>query len=186
MNLYLRLLILYINSFFKPPIEGILGKSILRFRVLPTDLDLNAHMNNGRYATIMDLGRLDLIMRNGLMKTMMRNRCLPVLGTLQLRFRIPLQPFQAYRLETRVLCWDDKWVYLEQQFIIKAGPKAGAVAAIGLIKGGFYDSKNRRTVPTAELLAIMGVDAASPTFPDYITDWVQSEESLRAVTQTQG
>ena len=30
-------------------------------RVWPNDLDTNAHMNNGRYLTLMDLGRFDLM-----------------------------------------------------------------------------------------------------------------------------
>ncbi len=36
-----------------------------QMRVLPNDLDVQMHMNNGRYLSIMDLGRLDLIVRLG-------------------------------------------------------------------------------------------------------------------------
>lgn len=182
MNLYLRLIILYIRSFFKPGIGDILDISRLNFHVLPNDLDLNGHMNNGRYATIMDLGRMDFVLRNGLMKVMMKQKCIPVLSSVQLRFRIPLMPFQSYSLETKVICWDEKWVYLEQQFIIQKGKKAGAVAAIGIVKGGFYDTKNRQTVPTQDLLDILGMQTHSPPFPHYIQDWITAEESLKDVT----
>lgn len=182
MNLYLRLLILYIRSFFKAPIKDILDISVLNFQVLPNDLDLNGHMNNGRYATIMDLGRMDLCLRNGILKVMIKQKSIPVLGSVQLRFRIPLMPFQSYRLETKVICWDEKWVYLEQQFIIKKGKKAGVVAAIGIVKGGFYNAKNKQTVPTQDLLDILGIPTHSPPFPHYIQDWITAEESLRDVT----
>jgi len=37
----------------------------LTFRVLPTDLDVLGHMNNGVYLSIMDLGRMDLLQRSG-------------------------------------------------------------------------------------------------------------------------
>lgn len=183
MNLYLRVLILFIRSFFKPRLTDILGPSILHFRVLPNDLDINGHMNNGRYTTIMDLGRLDLILRNGLMRVMFKQKCVPVLGAIQMRFRIPLMPFQAYRLESHVICWDEKWVFMEQKFIIKKGEKSGAVAAIGIVKGGFYDQNNRRTVPTEDLLDILGMPSQSPAFPDYIKHWVEAEETLKGVTQ---
>ena len=34
--------------------------STVHFLVWPNDLDMNRHMNNGRYLTLMDLGRFDL------------------------------------------------------------------------------------------------------------------------------
>ena len=33
----------------------LLGESVLSFRVMPGDLDVNLHMNNGRYLTLMDM-----------------------------------------------------------------------------------------------------------------------------------
>ncbi len=38
----------------------------MTFRVLPTDLDVLGHMNNGVYLSIMDLGRMDLLQRSGI------------------------------------------------------------------------------------------------------------------------
>ncbi len=182
MNLYLRLLIIFLTSFFKPKIADILTTSVLRLRVWPNDLDLNAHMNNGRYLTIMDLGRLDLVMRTGLLKVMMRRGCLPVLSAASIRYRQPLAPFQPYHLETQVICWDDKWVYLEQRFILCSGPKAGAVAAIAVLKGSFWDRRSRVTVPTPELLKILGTDRPSPSMPDHVAQWQKAEDSLKSVT----
>ena len=56
MNLYFRLLMLLIKLIRKPRL-GLLDTSVLILRVLPNDLDMNMHMNNGRYLSIMDLGR---------------------------------------------------------------------------------------------------------------------------------
>ncbi|MCC8539413.1 thioesterase family protein, partial [Xanthomonas codiaei] len=66
MNLWFRLLALLAMSWFRPKLQAPFGVSQLRFRVLPTDIDTNLHMTNGRYWTIFDLGRLDLVMRTGL------------------------------------------------------------------------------------------------------------------------
>jgi acyl-CoA thioesterase FadM len=182
MNLYLRVLLVLIASFFKPKTRDMLQTFKLRLHVLPNDLDTNMHMNNGRYATIMDLGRFDMILRNGLMRLMIDQKSVPILSALSVRYRIPLHAFEPYDLETRVLCWDDKWVFMEQRFVLVKGPKAGAVAAIALLKGGFYDQKRKTTVPTADLMKALGVEAHSPPVPDYVLQWQKSEESLRAVT----
>jgi acyl-CoA thioesterase FadM len=182
MNLYLRLLFLLIASRFKAGLTDILAASRLRFRVLPNDLDGNGHMNNGRYLTLMDLGRLDLVLRTGLLRVMMKRGCLPVLAAATIRYRLPLVPFRPFHLETNVVCWDEKWVYLEQRFIMKGGKKDGAVAAIALVKGSFWDKKTKRTVPTGELLGIIGLHRESPPMPQHFVLWQQSEDALRAVT----
>ena len=39
--------------------------SRVRVRTLPTDIDLLKHMNNGRYGSLFDLGRFDLLIRTG-------------------------------------------------------------------------------------------------------------------------
>lgn len=67
MNLALRLLIVIIGTAFRPRLAP---DSISRIRgcVLPNDLDLNFHMNNGRYLTVLDLGRIDFLLRIGLAK----------------------------------------------------------------------------------------------------------------------
>ncbi len=182
MNLYIRLFILFIRLWFEKPIKDILQSCHDDFTVLPTDLDLNGHMNNGRYLTIMDLGRMDFLLRTGLFKLMRKQKCFPVLGTVKIRYRIQLKLWQKYRLQTRVVCWDDKWIFMEQRFIIKSGIKSGAIAAIALIKGGFYDAKTKTTVPTADLLASLNMQTDSPDFPDYIIKWINAEDALRALT----
>jgi acyl-CoA thioesterase FadM len=185
MSLFFRTLWVYILSFFRPPITDITAANTVNFIVLPNDLDTNIHMNNGRYLTIMDLGRFDLVLRSGILKYMMKQKSIPVLAAAQVRWRLPLQPFQKYTLETRVICWDEKWVFMEQRFIIRGGRKDGAVAAIGLVKGSFYNNEKRQTVPTAELLALLNMPHISPPMPDHVHAWQQAEESLRSVTATE-
>jgi hypothetical protein len=52
MNLILRMIKVLVAALFGQPL-GILDSSVLTFRVWPNDLDINLHMNNGRYLTIM-------------------------------------------------------------------------------------------------------------------------------------
>lgn len=182
MNLYLRFLIVLIASLFRSRVQSVLEGCSLRLHVLPNDLDTNGHMNNGRYLTLMDLGRLDLVLRTPLFKTMIQKKSVPVLASVKMRYRIPLHVFEPFDIQTKVLCWDEKWVYMEQRFVIAKGSKKGAVAAIALLKGGFYDRRRKTTVPTPELLEVVGVSRESPPFPPYILDWQKAEDSLKAIT----
>ena len=160
------------------------GSSVINSRVWPLDLDSNVHMNNGRYLCIMDLGRLDLMVRLGMIKSVLKNKWMPVLSAATIRYRISLNPFQKFKLETRVVWWDDKWFYMEQRFIISGGNKDGAVAAIAFVKGSFYDRKEQQTVPTSILVSLMGLtENDTPIEPDYITSWKKSEDDMRILTK---
>jgi acyl-CoA thioesterase FadM len=169
----------FITSFFKPRISSMLAETTLRMRVLPNDLDINMHMNNGRYFTIMDLGRFDLVLRTGLMRMMMDEKSVPILGSAKIRYRLPLMPFEPFDLVTRIVGWDDKWAYIEQKFIKVTGEKTGAVAAIAILKGSFYSNKTKTTVPTKDLLHLLGHDEPSPPLPEYVVKWQSAEDQLR-------
>ncbi|MAQ71740.1 MAG: Mesenchymal stem cell protein DSCD75 [Alphaproteobacteria bacterium] len=182
MNLILRMMKVFISSFFKNRLKGIFAVSKLHFRVWPNDLDTNFHMNNGRYLTIMDLGRFDLVLRNGLMRFMFAHKSVPVLAAATIRYRLSLDPLQRYRLESRVVCWDAKWIYMEQRFILVGGEKDGAVAAIALVKGGFFNKKQKKMVSVAEVINEVGHGEDSPVFPEHVKTWAAAENALRDVT----
>jgi acyl-CoA thioesterase FadM len=158
-----------------------LDTSTLRFRVWPLDLDANIHMNNGRYLSIMDLGRLDLMVRVGLIKTVLKKKWMPVLSAATIRYRIALNPFQKFTLQTRILWWDEKWFYMEQRFVIDGGDKDGAVAAIAFVKGSFYDRKARATVPSQTLTDLIGV-TDKPEKPAHIASWIAAEDDMKGLT----
>ncbi|MDC4227572.1 MAG: thioesterase family protein [Candidatus Manganitrophus sp.] len=91
MNLFIRLVAILIGSFFRPSLKP-LDTSVLTLRVWPTDLDINAHMNNGRFLTVMDLGRLDLIARTPLGKTVvLRSRWQPIVASAFIRYFPPAE-----------------------------------------------------------------------------------------------
>ena len=78
MNLWLRLLWLLLTARRRGPVSLPRESSTLNFRVWPHDLDLSFHLNNGRYLTLMDLGRLDTMVRSGLWREVMRHKWTPI------------------------------------------------------------------------------------------------------------
>lgn len=159
---------------------GAAAESRLAFRVWPTDLDLNLHMTNARYLSIMDLGRLDLIVRTGIGRRMIREKWAAILGEAQIRFRRPLAPFQPFELATRVVRWDEKWIYLEQRI-----ESRGELCAVAMMKGIFRSRAgavapeqvladliprlSAVTTPTADAVTTPTADAAMTPTADAAT-----------------
>jgi acyl-CoA thioesterase FadM len=142
------------------------------FRVLPNDLDTNLHMNNGRYLTIMDLGRVDALLRSGLIKSVTREKWMPVIAGVSMIFRRSLSPFERYRLETRLIGWDEKWVYMEQTFIRKNGD----LAARGYVKATFLKKGGR--VPSADIAAAANYTGLSPALSEELVAMFPNSQSL--------
>ncbi len=168
MNLLFRMLWIWWRSLRRPPLTP-LDTSIVNLRVLPTDLDMFMHMNNSRYLALMDLGRLDLILRLGMNEKLVRDRWTPIVATARMRYRRPLLPFQRYLLHTRLVYWDEKWFYVEQKFI-----RGDEERAVGWVKGLFRDA-NGNVVP-AQVMESLGYDPEPPTTPDWFQQWKALEE----------
>lgn len=183
MNLWLRMLYVYLRALFAPKLTNWTACSTLDLRVSLGDLDTNFHMNNGRFLTVMDLGRFDLLLRTGLWDVVRSTGGVPILAAAQIRYRQPLNYRQRFTLTTEVVGWDARWVFIEQRFLFRTGEHHGRVAAIGIVKASFYDPKHKRTVPTAELMKALGeTDIAFPPLSPAITSWQQAEEELRKLT----
>jgi acyl-CoA thioesterase FadM len=135
MNLWFRLIWMLLTARLRGPVQ-LFEPSRLRLRVLPNDLDLNGHVNNGRYFTLADLGRLDFIIRTGAARVAIANRAFPLIGDAVAKFRKDLQLFQRYDLQSRLIGWDDKWTYMEHRFV-----RGGRVAGIVIIRGQFRSAR---------------------------------------------
>jgi len=132
MNLIFRMLYLLIASIFKPKLTIEYPRNSLSLRVLPNDLDINRHMNNGRYLTICDLSRVDMFIRTGLAKTMLKEGWMPVISEHTMTYKKPLMLFQRYELKSEIVDWDEKFFHMTHTFIVgkrtvAAGTSKGCV-----------------------------------------------------------
>jgi acyl-CoA thioesterase FadM len=162
-NLYLRLLKLLLRLPFVRH-RGLLEPGRVSFRVWPNDCDINLHLNNGRYLTFMDLGRIHLIAQVGLLGGLLRRRWAPVLSAAEISFIRPIQPLRKFDLVTRLLTWDEKYFYIEQRFIV-----AGRLHAVGMVKGLFL--RGRERVESRAVLEALGLDRAAPDLPAVVRHW---------------
>jgi len=172
MNLYLRLICTLIKTAFLPPIR--MGEAIeRRFRVLPNDLDINAHMNNGRYMTIVDLMIVEYFIRCGLFKVLLSRRWRPMLGGSIMHFRRGLKPFDVYTLRLKLVSWDERWNYMAFEFL-----REGRGAASGLCKGAVVGRDG--FVGNTAVHAAAGVVPDLPTEPEAVALWRETDRLLAA------
>ena len=165
MNLYLRLLFV-LWKIWRLPRKGVLDESRVAFHVLPTDCDINFHMNNGRYLSFMDLGRVHMTAQIGLLAIIAKRRWMPVLAAAEINFIRQLAPFQKFDLVTRLVTWDDKYAYMEQRF-----ESGGTLCAHAFVKGLFLD-KGRR-VNNSAVVAELGYTGEPPLCPEELRIWAE-------------
>jgi acyl-CoA thioesterase FadM len=172
MNLFFRLLFVTLKALFGQSL-GIDGVSRVRMCVWPNDLDLNIHMNNGRYLTLFDLGTLDMMIKTGLAKIALSRKWQPIVGGCMVRFRFSLTPFEKFTIVTRILCWDEKWFYVYHHMASRRG-----VAAVALARVIVRDRDG--LIPPREVLKCLGIDTKSPCLPPQVRQWIVTDEILRA------
>ncbi len=148
-----------------------MAESVVRFRVWPNDIDVNLHLNNGRYLTLMDLGRLDLGMRSGLARVCLKRRWQPLVGAVQIRFRRGLAPLSRFTLHTRLVCWDEKWFYLEQRTVTGQIVRSQALIKI-LVRDG------KKNLPPQMVADAVGA-GPSPPMPEEVRLLRDAEEASR-------
>lgn len=179
MNLWFRVLWLFLSAPFRARIVAPFGVSRLNFRVWPLDLDINLHLNNGRYLTIADIGRTDLLTQSGLWKAVLKEGLLPMLSGSAIRYRRELKPFQAFTLESRIVCWRATTFVMEHRFVTKDAKGEPFTAAIALVRGGLYSKKQRQFVPAARLMEMAGYSGPSPEFEPEVEAFLAVEDGLK-------
>lgn len=140
------------------------------FRVLPTDIDMLGHLNNGRYLTYMDLGRVDFINRTGALAAMTRRKIYPVVGQASMAYRRSLDLWKPFAIETAIIGADERGIYLEQRFVV-----GGEVHARGVVQGRFIQrGHGALKIPgLVDVLAEAGIDVELPPMPEDAALWSQ-------------
>jgi acyl-CoA thioesterase FadM len=174
---FVRIPALAIRQRFRPLKRlGVLDEDSLRLRVWPNDIDLNLHLNNARYLSWMDYGRVHLLARVRLLDHVIRDRWTPLVGAVWMTYRRSLALFAPFTLTSRLVCWDERWFYLEQTFNGRDG-----LAAVGWVKGALRGQDG--VVEPRAVLERITPGIVSPPIPEAIANW---NELTRGKLQTGG
>jgi acyl-CoA thioesterase FadM len=159
-----RFLLAIFKSRFRRRLD-ILDDCIITMRVWPNDLDLNMHMNSGRYLSMMDIGRVEILARTRMLRPVLKRGWRPMVAATFIRYKKSLLPFERFTVRSRVVCWDEKWLYFEHN-IERRGEVAAQAYVRGLLRGRDGNVKPR------ELLELAGkAGMASPEMPAAVAAW---------------
>ena len=164
MNLWLRLLRIRATWRRRSTVE-IWGEARTPFRVAVTDLDPYRHMNNGRYLTLLDLGRLDLMLRSGIAAELGRRGWYPVVAGQTITYRRSLTLGQRFEIRTRIVGLDERWIYLQQDVV-----SGDVVHASAVIRARFL-KRTGGSVSHDELAAVVGEPPGRLEVPAWMTEW---------------
>jgi len=162
---FVRIPALAIRQHLKPlPPLAILEEDRLRLHVLPNDIDINFHMNNARYLSIMDYARTHLLARTKLLEHIIHSRWQPLVGAVWITYRRSLPLFSAFQLTSRLVCWDERWFYIEQTFTGRNG-----LAAVGWVKGMLREAQS--IVEPQRVIARIAPGVETPPMPESMAAW---------------
>ena len=146
---WIRLILGLIKAKFKSKVQATETTS-LEFRVWITDIDISV-MNHAAILTVMEVGRIDFMVRTDFFKIANKNKWFFPSQALSVQFYRPLKTFQKAELQTKLSYVDEKWIYLEQR-IIRNGKEVAACLVKSTIK------KGRETVPTSEIIKALNIN----------------------------
>jgi hypothetical protein len=123
------------------------------------ECDFNGHKSNSTFYSDLDVSRLDLlcilfkdVMLSANAKTRTERgfkRVSPFLGGVSCTFRKEIKPYQKYEIWSRVISWDNKWIYVASHFVVPGKvriPQGYALSGrAGTRLGGKYDDKPQGT-----------------------------------------
>lgn len=171
MNLYLRLLWTFLRTFRSAGLR--IGDTLEReMRVWPNDLDLNGHMNNGRYLTVIDLLLIEYFVRIGFARVMLKARWRPMSGGAFITYRKGLQPGQRYRVRFTLVGASEHWNFMRFEFL----RMDGTLCAAGYTKGAAVGRNG--LIPNAQSYARMGIPFECGAVPEPVRHWLVAEQEL--------
>jgi acyl-CoA thioesterase FadM len=173
MNLLLRIFWIWLTQTRGQQAKPLDPTTIIVWTML-TDLDLNLHVNNGRYLTLADLGRMDWFVRTGCLRAARGRDWIPVIGDANARFIRQVGAFKRLRMETRLVGWNEKWAFLEHRMI----EKSGKTACIVMVRGMFWSRSEGRVPPQVLLDATGNTGLVSPELPEWVRSWSLSLDQL--------
>lgn len=150
-----------------PPLP-ITGTHVSHHRCWPWDIDLWMELNNGRTLTFYDLGRIPLARRTGLIDVLRKQRWGMTMAGASVRYRARIRTFERVEMQSRVVGWDDRFLYLEQS-MWKGQTCCNQIVYRSAVTDG------NGIVPMDRVAKAMGIDPQSPPMPDWVQAWIDAD-----------
>ena len=152
------------------PKLGLTGTHVSHHICWPWDIDLWMELNNGRTLTLYDLGRIPLAHRVGLIAVLKRKHWGLTMAGASVRYRRRVRMFDRIEMRSRAVCWDDKFLYLEQSMRVR-GEATSHVLYRSAVTG-----KNG-IVPPQQVMGALELSMETPETPAWVKAWIEAEST---------
>ena len=167
MNLWLRL-VWALLSYRSRGKLSVWDVGVRPFRIWPSDLDIYNHLNNGKYGSLMDLSRFDVLLRSGAWPVLRAKGWYPVVVAETITFRKSLALWQKFTIESRLEGWDTEGFYVLQRFVVE-----GEIYAEAWMRLRFL--QNPRGIVTPEMIIdTFGKPTDSRRVPEWVLEWAKT------------
>ena len=153
----------------QPRFEALTDTHVSHHICWPHDLDFWLELNNGRALSLYDIGRTAMAQRAGLIALLRRKRWGMTMAGSNTRFRRRIHGFERFEMRSRALCWDERFIYIEQSMWKKNGECASHV----LFRAAVTDENG--LIAPQKVLAELGRSDASPPMPGWVAEWCNAE-----------
>ncbi len=174
MNLFLRLILVFIRASLSKQRVALLDETRLRYRVWLTDQDMFAHMTNSRYLSFSDLGTINYIMRTGCWSILRKRGWFPVICAQSMVISRMLKTPQKFEIVTKTTGWTDTYVCLSHKFY-REGRQHAEVRVIAR-----FTSKDKTKVSPQAMMDALGDEIDSPQLPAPYQAMIKDIEQARS------
>ena len=164
---YLRSAVAIFRARSLPPLSPY-DTHVSHHRAWPWDTDMFGELNNGRILTLFELGRWQMAVRLGLLPFFTRKGYTLAVAGVSIRYRKRIPMFHAYRMQTRMLGYDDRFFYVEQSMW-------QGEACMNQMLLRFATRHGGATVLPPDFLTIAGHTTEQPGLPDWALAWIDAD-----------
>ena len=112
----------------------------------------------------------------GLLDKLIQARCAAVVANTEIAYVRELRPYQHFSIDTRILGWDDKYVYFDQRFLSQGKLHTHALLRVVHMYGG-------KAISPQAMQEITGLNMQSPALPEYVEQWKKLLLSKKRYTE---
>lgn len=143
-----------------------------KFRAGLFDIDFNMHINNANYMRFMEKARWDHPVQTNTWDLMLKQKLNFIVAGIEMGYIREIPFAKQFEVQTHYLGWDEKYVYLEQRFVV-----ADKIYAYGLVKAVFLQ-KGRLASPET-VADLLGIQHSDHVLPQHIELWKQMTSAKR-------
>lgn len=173
MNLFFRLLIVFIRARMSKQKIGATEPVKIDFRVWLTDQDMFMHMTNSRYLSFSDLGTINYMVRAGFWKILRKKGWFPVICAQSMVITRMLDTPNKFQLVTKIIGWTDTYVCISHKFIYRNRQHA-EVSVVAR-----FASRDKQLVVPQNLIDASGQTLTSPELPAAFLALIKDVETRR-------